>query len=455
MKIIIMIFTVVLFLHSQSITFDKAVSNPHRIYPNNSSSILSYSTNIKNIKNSIVNISTQEKINNQRVQREFNDPFFEQFFGKQFHRRTPRQQIKRSLGSGVILSKDGYIVTNAHVVKSATKIMVSIGDTDKQYEAKLIGVDIDSDIGVIKIKHNNLKPIKVGSSDHLEVGDVVFAIGNPFGVGQTVTKGIISALNKDRVGINKYENFIQTDASINPGNSGGALVDSRGVLIGINSAIVSRGGGNNGIGFAIPVTMVKNIAQKLIKYGKVTRGYLGVSIKNLNKEVKPLYTKEQGAIIIDVAKGSSAEKYGLQRGDLVYQINNKTIKDANDFMRAIGSHKPNDRVLLYIERDKNNKIINVKLGSKNSPFGISNNKNIFDGAMIKYNKDKNNIQITKIKPNSKADKLGLIVGDIIVQIEAMEIRNYEDIKKATKRYKNKTKRVYIRRGSQIYMIIAK
>ncbi|RLA73838.1 MAG: serine protease [Epsilonproteobacteria bacterium] len=443
-------------LGAKSISFNHATQNPTRVYPNSSESILSYSKYISQTKNSIVNISTKSKVKQTNNKANpFADPFFEQFFGKDYKKLIPKNRVKRSLGSGVILSSDGYIVTNAHVVQDAQEIEVSIADKEKKYQAKIVGIDIDSDLAVVKIDKSGLQAIKIGSSKHLEVGDVVFAIGNPFGVGQTVTKGIISALNKNHIGINKYENFIQTDASINPGNSGGALIDSRGVLIGINSAIVSRAGGNNGIGFAIPVTMVKDITAKLIKYGKVTRGYLGVSIKNITKELQSLYKRENGAIIINIAKNSSAEKYGLKRGDLVYRVGDKQIKDASNFSTVVGSYKPDDTIVLHIERDKNNKQISVVLGKKEADIIIAKQDKLFDGVTFKYNSNLNQVEITKVQPNTKGYDIGLRVGDIVVQVEKIEIFTIKDLKRVLNRYKGKKKRIYIKRNNQIYMVVSK
>ena len=231
--------------------------------------IYSFYDSIKEAKKGVVNISTQKKIKAANIQGHplLNDPFFKQFFGDAFGAIIPKDRIERSLGSGVIISSDGYIVTNNHVVEGADKIIVALPDTNKEYEAKIIGRGGKSDLAIIKIKAKNLPFLKFASSDDLQVGDVVFAIGNPFGVGESVTQGIISALNKSGIGINDYENFIQTDASINPGNSGGALVDSRGGLIGINTAILSRTGGEYGIGFAIPPSMVAKISKALIVDG--------------------------------------------------------------------------------------------------------------------------------------------------------------------------------------------
>jgi len=439
----------------------------------NSNVVYSYNKAVEEAKHSVVNISTKKKVKIAQTNPfnfMFNDPFFRQFFGNNFfnHRQMPQERLQRALGSGVIISKDGYIVTNAHVVKEADEITVSLGDNpDVEYDAKLIGIDVDSDLAVIKIKaKEDLKPIKLGDSSRLKIGDLVFAIGNPFGIGQTVTHGIVSALNKSNVGINRYENFIQTDAPINPGNSGGALIDSRGVLVGINSAIITRSGGNNGIGFAIPVNMVKIVVTKLVEHGKVVRGYLGVSIGNLNKNLKKVYKHKKGAVIIDVVKDSPADKFGLKRGDLVYQVNNKKIKNANELSIVIGSFNPGDKISLYIERDKENMIKKVKLANKDEFLQVSSNKAVLGGLYLSdiTNRLRKQFQlsatikgvvVTKVKDNSSAFKAKILPGDVIIQVENYAITSLNDMNKVLKKYKNQYKRIYFSRYGNIFMIALK
>ena len=298
-------------LLAKNIEFEEMEKNPQRVNPNQPNQILSFGNSIKSSVSSIVNISAKRSVNpnvDTLPLQMFDDPFFKKFFGEEFSNQFKQNRVQRSLGSGVIVTKDGYIVTNNHVIENAEEINVTIGDDPTEYSAKLIGKDSDSDLAVVKIDINKpLVPIKLGDSSSLLVGDVTFAIGNPFGVGNTVTMGIISALNKNRVGINRYENYIQTDASINPGNSGGALVDSRGALIGINTAILSKSGGNDGIGFAIPVEMVKDVVGKLVSDGKVIRGYLGVVIVDLDKDSQQVYKRKEGAIILDISNDTPAE----------------------------------------------------------------------------------------------------------------------------------------------------
>ncbi|MFY9083496.1 trypsin-like peptidase domain-containing protein, partial [Aliarcobacter butzleri] len=341
-------------------------------------------------------------------------------------------RVQRSLGSGVIVSKNGYIVTNNHVIENAEEITVTIGDDTTEYNAKLIGKDADSDIAVIKIDvKTDLTPIKFAHSSSVMLGDVIFAIGNPFGVGSTVTQGIVSALNKNKVGINKYENYIQTDASINPGNSGGALVDSRGALIGINTAIISKGGGNNGIGFAIPVDMVKDVVEKLVTDGKVVRGYLGVVIADLDKETQKVYKRKEGALILDVSNDTPASKYGLKRGDLVYAINGKAVKDRTSLQNTIASFKPKEKVKLDIERDGKDITLNIVLEDRATNLGQTPTAegNLFLGGLklsaidsvtqkqYRLSSDTIGILISDVEPKSKAEKAGFEAGDVIIQIE--------------------------------------
>lgn len=451
-------------LFANSIDMNLVEQNPKRVNGNSNYEILSFNNSIKDARKSVVNISTKKVIRNSEnpMAQMFADPFFREFFGQGFGNNFKQDRIQKSLGSGVILSKEGYIVTNAHVVENSDEIVVSIND--EEHTAKLIGVDKDSDIAVVKVDTKNITPIKVGSSKNLLIGDVVFAIGNPFGVGQTVTQGIVSALNKNKVGINRYENFIQTDASINPGNSGGALIDSRGALIGINSAILTRSGGNNGVGFAIPVSMVKNIVTKLVEDGKVTRGFLGVSIDNLSKELKDVYKHKEGALVLDISKDTPAYKYNLKRGDLVYAVNGKKIKDAQEFSQVIGSFKPNEKITLEIERNKKNISIDIVLGSRDSLHVVSTNSPVLGGLYLSEITNGNSarfriaagtkgVLINDVKAGSKAEKVGFQAGDIIIQIENTEIESLKDIEKALSKYEDKPKRVYVNRYGRILLSV--
>ncbi len=458
-------------LLADSIDFDMVNKNPERVIPNSSNQIYSFNNSVKDSMHSVVNISAKRNVEanmgNMPLQM-FDDPIFKRFFGDQFGQQFKQNRIQRSLGSGVIVSKDGYIVTNNHVIENAEEITVTIGDDTTEYNAKLIGKDPGSDLAVIKIESDkNFSPIKLGHSNELKVGDLIFAIGNPFGIGSTVTQGIISALNKNKVGINRYENYIQTDASINPGNSGGALVDSRGALIGINTAIISKSGGNNGIGFSIPVDMVKDVVKKLVEDGKVTRGYLGVAIGDLDKELQKVYKKDYGALVLDVSKDTPADKYGIKRGDLIYSIGGKKIKDRTDLQNVIASYKPEDKVEIKLERNGKFVDLDIVLGNregfvkaKSESGEILGGLNLSDIDMnlqkqFRLRPDSQGVLITSVEPKSSAEKAGFQAGDVLIQIENIEIKKFQDVEKAIKSYNNRYKRVYVDRYGQTIMLVIK
>ena len=434
-----------------------APKNPIHRLPNGQNEVLSFNSILKKAMKSVVNISTS-KLN---YRGNINRRFFREFFGMDL----PPKKSQNSLGSGVIISKDGYIVTNNHVIEGADEIKVSINNRDREYVARVVGRDKDSDLAVIKIEADNLEPITFSNIKDVKVGDIVFAIGDPFGVGLTATQGIISAMNKYGVGINKYENFIQTDASINPGNSGGALVDSRGALIGINSAIISSSGGNNGIGFAIPVDMVKSVVTKLITKGRVDRGYIGVNISKVTKDLESIYKRKYGAVVVDVQDNTPAKSAGLQRGDLIYAVDGEEVKDPHGLQHIIMSHSPDDEVTLYIERDGADLTKRLKLGNLDGDIlDLGSIDKNFDGLYLTKLDDRarrkfgipygvNGVVIDRVEPNSKAYFDGFNAGDIIVQVESIRVKNLKDVKEVFSRYKNRAKRIYINRRGSIFMVV--
>lgn len=460
-------------LFAASINFNESTATANRVNPAAGNAVLSYHDSIKDAKKSVVNISTSKTIT--RANRPsplddfFNDPYFKQFFDFDFPQRKGKndKEVVSSLGSGVIISKDGYIVTNNHVVDDADTITVNLPGSDIEYKAKLIGKDPKTDLAVIKIEANNLSAITFTNSDDLMEGDVVFALGNPFGVGFSVTSGIISALNKDNIGLNQYENFIQTDASINPGNSGGALVDSRGYLVGINSAILSRGGGgNNGIGFAIPSNMVKDIAKKLIEKGKIDRGFLGVTILALQGDTKKAYKNQEGALITDVQKGSSADEAGLKRGDLVTKVNDKVIKSPIDLKNYIGTLEIGQKISLSYERDGENKQVSFILkGEKENPKGVQSD--LIDGLSLRnldprlkdrlqIPKDVNGVLVDSVKEKSKGKNSGFQEGDIIIGVGQSEIKNLKDLEQALKQVNKKEfTKVWVYRNGFATLLVLK
>ena len=396
-------------------------SNLKRIAPNQNGVVLSYAPIVKKVIPSVVNIST-EKVVETRIpesfRRFFEDPFFKRFF-EPFNNipSKPQKRKEHALGSGVILSKNGYIVTNYHVVSGATKIIVKTLD-GKKYTAKLIGSDPKTDLAVIKIDAKNLKPITIADSSKVEVGDLVLAIGNPFGLRESVTAGIVSALNRNSIGLNDYENFIQTDAAINPGNSGGALVDMKGRLIGINSAIISRSGGNNGIGFAIPSNMVKFVVTSLIEKGKVVRGYLGVMISNIDSSKAKLYGIDHGVLINKVEPKSAAAEAGLKPGDIIVAVDGEEVKNAGELRNKIAFKGAGAEVTLKVYRNGKYLTIKAKLKAlKTKKLKVEDIESL-KGVTLKE-KD-HQVVIENVAPNSYADMLGLKKGDVILRVKTIK-----------------------------------
>ena len=309
----------------------------------------------------VVHIYTTQEIKAQRHPL-FDDPIFRHFFGD---RPEGKQQRNSGLGSGVIVSSGGYILTNFHVIEAADDIQVSLND-GKTYKATVIGSDPESDLAILQIKADKLPAITFGQMESLRVGDVVLAIGNPFGVGQTVTMGIVSALGRSHLGINTFENFIQTDAAINPGNSGGALVDIQGHLVGINTAIYSRTGGSHGIGFAIPVSSVRSIMEQIIQTGTVTRGWIGVEAQEITPELAESFglPDNEGALIAGLMRKSPADAAGIRPGDVLLAINGKPVKDPQIMLDLIAALKPDERASFRLRRDQNIIETQVKIGKR-------------------------------------------------------------------------------------------
>ena len=310
---------------------------------------------------SVVHIYTTQEVKQQRHPL-FDDPIFRHFFGDR-----PEGQPRRNsgLGSGVIVSPNGYILTNFHVIESADDIQVSLND-GKTYKAKVIGSDPESDLAILQIKADKLPAITFGQMDSLRVGDVVLAIGNPFGVGQTVTMGIVSALGRSHLGINTFENFIQTDAAINPGNSGGALVDTEGHLVGINTAIYSRSGGSLGIGFAIPVSSARSIMEQIIRTGSVTRGWIGVEAQEITAELAESFglPGTEGSLIAGVVRGSPADTAGIRPGDVLLSVDGKAVKDPQVMLDLIAALTPEEKAAFRLRRDKAIVELQVRIGKR-------------------------------------------------------------------------------------------
>ena len=324
---------------------------------NPNAAVASYHNAVAVAAQSVVNIYTTQKIEEHPY---MNDPMMRRYF--EYHGIPNGESDNTNLGSGVIISQDGYIVTNSHVISKADNIIVMLNDGRKA-TAKVIGNDVESDLAVIKVDLTGLKPLGFREQS-TQVGDVVLAIGNPFGVGQTVTQGIISATGRTGLGINTVEDFIQTDAAINPGNSGGALVDAYGQLVGINTAIFSRSGGSMGIGFAIPTEIVKLVMNGIIKNGKVHRGWLGIELQSSMKDPTKLSDDTQGVEVMNVMRDGPAAKAGLQKGDIITAMDNKPVNDANTLIQMVARKAPNSVVNLQVMRNKAQSSVNVTLGER-------------------------------------------------------------------------------------------
>ncbi len=329
-------------------------------------SILSYSEAARRATPSVVNIFTSKEVRLSPNNPMLNDPLFRRFFGDQY----PQRQQSSSLGSGVIVSADGMVLTNHHVVESGGDIEVLLSDGRKT-RARVVGSDPETDLALLRTELKDLPAITFGDPDNARIGDVVLAIGNPFGVGQTVTMGIISALGRSQLGINTFENFIQTDAAINPGNSGGALVDAEGQLLGINTAIYSRSGGSLGIGFAIPASTAKNVMQQIVTTGSVIRGYIGVEPQDVTPEMADAFRlpRSDGAIIAGVMRGGPADKAGVKVGDILISVDGKAVPNTATMLNTIAQIKPGSSAQFRFVRDRREMELPIVVGRRPKPTG--------------------------------------------------------------------------------------
>ncbi|MBI3773810.1 MAG: Do family serine endopeptidase [Gammaproteobacteria bacterium] len=340
-------------------------ASPERVNAASLPGLISYAPAVEKAAPAVVNIYSRKVVAQRQLP--FNDPFFQRFFGDRLP--EPQQQVQNSLGSGVIISKQGHILTNNHVVEGADEIEVALHD-GRTAAAKVVGTDPESDLAVLKIEAQQLPEIVIGQSDSLRVGDVVLAIGNPFGVGQTVTSGIVSATGRTHLGLSTFENFIQTDAAINPGNSGGALINTAGQLIGINSAIFSQSGGSQGIGFAIPMSIAKDVMKQIIEFGHALRGWLGVEAQDLTPALAESFGLKEtaGAIIAGVQANGPAEKAGLRPGDIVVEVANTKIADSRALINAIASNPPRSKLTIKFLREGKIQNVDVTVGERPTPM---------------------------------------------------------------------------------------
>jgi len=389
---------------------------------------------LEDVLPSVVNISTEGRVSAGGSPFQ-SDPFFERFFNRRPDSQ-PRQRRTRSLGSGVIIdSESGYVVTNHHVIENADQIRVRLDD-GRSFEAKVVGADPEADVAVIQIPAKGLKAINIGDSDTLRVGDFVVAIGNPFGLSQTATFGIVSALGRSGLGIEDYEDFIQTDASINMGNSGGALVNLRGELIGVNTAILARGGGNVGIGFAIPVNMVVSLTAQIIEFGEVRRGRLGVHIQDLTPELAQAFGVEagSGALISKVMPDSAAKAADLREGDVITMVNGRAIKGATELQNVIGLARADEEIELTYIRDRKsfNKKIRIRAVVAEFGRGIQISES-FEGARLEDVDDSSSqngqpgIRVVEVTSGSAAWQSGLRSGDVILSVNRQWVFSLEDL----------------------------
>ncbi len=430
---------------------------------------------------SVVNISTTRVIKSRdEVPLDlFDDPFFRRFFGDQLpHPNVPKEHKEQSLGSGVIVSEDGYIVTNNHVIEKAQEIKVLLSNK-RDYKAKLIGADPKTDIAVVKIEAKGLTALPWGDSNKLKVGEIVFAIGNPFALNQTVTMGMISAVGRANVGIADYEDFIQTDAAINPGNSGGALINARGELIGINTAILSRTGGYQGIGFAVPSSMARQVMDSLVKFKKVVRGWLGVTIQEVTSDLAEEFGVRdlKGALVSGVLKGSPAEKAGIRQGDVILQYNDKTVEDTGHLRNMVSQTPIDTKVKVRVLRQKkeiDTEVVIAELPKKMAEASSrlqqeesgQEESEALTGLVVRelsaeiarrlgIDDQEKGVVAVKVDPDSRVYEAGIRPGDIILQINQKNIASLEDYKKAVSKIKAKDRVLLLirRKGDDLFVTV--
>jgi serine protease Do len=433
-----------------------------------------FSEIVNTVSPAVVNISTT-KVFKRDTSPFFEDPFFDLF--SPFHEfRIPRKWKEQSLGSGVIVSPDGYIITNNHVVEKADEIKVTLLDK-RTFKGSVVGADPKTDIAMVKIAASNLPTIPWGDSEKLQVGEFVLAIGNPYGLSHTVTMGIISAVGRANVGIADYEDFIQTDAAINPGNSGGPLVNIKGELVGINTAIFSRTGGYQGIGFAVPSNMSRLVMDQLIQRGKVTRGWLGVTIQELTPELSQKFSlkKSKGALVSDVARNSPAEKAGIIRGDIILEFNGREVKDVSSLRNMVAQSKIGSEVSMRILRAGKEYSVRVviaelprevaevapdQLPDEPEEIEVLTGLTVMDltkdiARQLGLN-DERGVVVVRVETGSPADEAGIKKGDIIKEMDRKQVNDLEDFNRIASNIKrDETVLLFINRGGKKFYVTLK
>ncbi|WP_432463667.1 Do family serine endopeptidase [Agarivorans sp. QJM3NY_33] len=414
---------------------------------------------IKKVHPAVVNIatfSTQQYRNNPLL----NDPFFRHFFNIPEQQQQPQQQPQKrqqSAGSGVIINADeGLVMTNYHVIKGSDEVQVSLAD-GRSFQAKVLGQDAELDIAILKIKADDLVEVKLADSSELEVGDFVVAIGNPFGLGQTVTTGVVSALGRSGLGIEGYENFIQTDASINPGNSGGALVNLAGELVGINTAIIAPSGGNVGIGFAIPINMAKASMEQIIDHGEVKRGQIGVGIQDINADLRKAFELEngqKGVLVTSVLEDSPAKKAGIKAGDVIIAVDGKSTGSTGQLRSQIGSKAIGDKTKLTILRDGEKLQLKVNIAKPQSAVSAEGKlHDLLDGVQFAKDPEGNGVLVANVAAGSIAAYGGLRPNDVVVAANKRPVKDIASLQKALSLNKKAVLLQVNRRGGSLFIVL--
>ena len=433
---------------------------------------------VKAVLPSVVNISSSKLVHEHAGMPEGMSPFFRQFFGDNgedgegaFSTPAPQDHREKALGSGVIVSPEGYILTNNHVIDGANDVRVTLSDR-REFQARVVGTDPKTDIAVLKIEASNLSPITIGDSSKVEVGDTALAIGDPFGVGQTVTKGIISATGRGNLGIEAYEDFIQTDAPINPGNSGGALINDRGELVGINTAIITHGsGGSQGIGFAVPANLAHEVLDEILKNGKVTRAYLGIYPQNVTPGIAKAFGEKEprGVLVGDVSPNSPAQAGGLQRGDIILEVNGMPMNDGNQLRMTISMMKPGTEADLKVLRDGGARNMEIKLDelpnqeAENKTQG-GKEEQALEGVevanltpetaeQLNLPPATTGVVVKQVSPSSPLADSGLRRGDVIQEVNHKPVKSVSDLQSAIRK-DAKDPLLLVNRGGQTLFITA-
>jgi serine protease Do len=437
---------------------------------------MSFAPIVKNAQPAVVSIASTKVVKmsgDEGLSPLFDDPMFRQFFGDGPQNRSgkEREQREQGLGSGVIVGPDGYILTNNHVVEDANEIMVYTSDK-RELKARVIGADPKTDIAVVKVEAKNLPTLPFADSSQAQVGDIVLAIGNPFGVGQTVTMGIISATRRGNLGIEDYEDFIQTDAAINPGNSGGALINASGQLIGVNTAILSRAGGNQGVGFAVPANLARAVMNQLLKNGKVVRGYLGVMIQSVTPEIARAFNlpDARGALIGEVTPDSPASKAGLAQGDVITELDGERMDDSRELRLKIGQIAPGSAIKLKVIRGGDPREVTVTLGEAanekvavgkekpdgGSPGGLSvENLTPQIARQLGLSPGAGGVVVDEVQDGSRAEDAGLRRGDVIQQVNRQPVNNMAEFERTMKQAGDKSAVLLVNRnGHTSFFVIA-